>query len=92
MRCVVSVISWDHFQHGLLWIQTPIEPPGIVLINETNYIHNFQQRILRLKSTLNILNQRKRSLKGDIRLAHSLSLARLMFASTVVNALDKATL
>ncbi len=42
----------DYYPRGLSWIKTPIETLGIVISNddESNYIHNFQQRILNLKS------------------------------------------
>ncbi len=40
-----------YYTHGLSWIKTPIETLGIVITidDESNYIHNFQQRNFKLK-------------------------------------------
>ncbi len=48
--------SSDYFPHGLSWIKTPLETLGIVIIDndEDNYKYNVHQKILTLKSILNI--------------------------------------
>ncbi len=53
--------------------------------DESNYIHNFQQRILNLKSILNIWKQRKLSLKGKITILNNLALSPLIYSSSVVD-------
>ncbi len=60
--------SSDYFPHGLLWIKTLLETIGIVIIDndEDNYKYNFHQKILILKSMLNIWKIRKLSLKGKL--------------------------
>ncbi len=91
-KYIGSLISCDHFPHGLSWIKTPIEPLVIVITDndETNYKHNFQQRILTLKSTLDIWKQRKLALKGQITVLNNVALAPLIYASSVTNTPDKA--
>ncbi len=74
----------------MYWIKTPIETLGMVITidDESNYIHNFQQRILNLKTILNIWKQRKLSLKGTI--LNNLALSPLIYTSSVVDTPTKA--
>ncbi len=68
--------------------KTPIEILGIIITDniENNDIDNFQQRILTLKTTLNIWKQRKLSLKGKItRTYNHLALAPLVYVASVVD-------
>ncbi len=48
--------SSGYFPHGLSWIKIPIETLGIVTTDkeDSNYKYNFHQKILSLKSTLNL--------------------------------------
>ncbi len=57
-----------YFPHGLSWIKEPLETLGIIFTETTeqNYIHNFQTKLLILKSTLNIWKQCNLSIKGKI--------------------------
>ncbi len=82
-----SLISCDHYPHRLSWIKTPIETLGIVVTDNdaANYQHNFQQRILNLKTVINIWKQRSLSLKGKITILNNLELAPLIYAASVVN-------
>ncbi len=59
-KYIGSLSNNDYYPHGLSWIKTPIKILGIVITtdDESNYIHNFQQRILNFKSILNIWKQR----------------------------------
>ncbi len=77
----------DHLPHGLSWIKTPILTLGIVVTDneESNFKHNFKQRILTLKATLNIWKQRKLSLKGKIIVLYNLVLAPFTHLSNVDN-------
>ncbi len=54
----------DYFPLGLSWIKTPLETLGIVIVDndEDNYKYNFHQKIITLKSILNIWNIRKLTL------------------------------
>ncbi len=91
-KYIGSLMSCDHFPHGLSWIKTPIETLGIVITNNdvTNFKYNFQQRIFTLKATLNIWKQRKLSLKGKITVLNDLVLAPIIHVSSVVNTPNKA--
>ncbi len=86
-KYIRSLISFDHFPHGLSWIKTPIETLGIVITDndETNYKYNFQQKMFTLKSTL-----RKLSLKGKIIVLNNLALTPIICVSSVVNTPNKA--
>ncbi len=53
-------------------------------------MHNFQQRILTLKTTLNIWKQRKLSLKGKITVLNHLALAPLIYVTSVVDTSKRA--
>jgi hypothetical protein len=77
----------------LSWIKKPIETLGIVISDceITNYTNNFQNRILTLKSSLNIWKQRKLSLKGKVAVLNNLALAPLIYVSSVVNTPERAT-
>ncbi len=79
--------SSDYIPHGLSWIKTPLETLGIVIRDndEDNYKYNFHQKILTLKSILNIWKIRKLSLKGKIIVLNSLALAPLKYTSSVIN-------
>ncbi len=52
--------------YGLSWIKTPIQTLGVVITDneDKNYKYNFQNKIAKLKTTLNIWKQRKLSIKG----------------------------
>ncbi len=73
-------------------IKTPIKTLGIVITidDESNYIFNFQQRILNLKSILYIWKQRKLSHKGKIIILNNLALSPLIYVSGVVDTPTKA--
>ncbi len=93
VKYIGTQVSYDHFPHGLSWIKTPIQTLGIVITDndEDNFKHNFQQRILTLKATLNIWKQRKLSLKGKIIvLNNNLELTPIIYVSSVVNTPRKA--
>ncbi len=70
----------------------PLETLGIVIIDndEDNYKYNFHQKILILKSILNIWKIIKLSLKGNITALNSLALARLIYTSSVIKTPKKA--
>ena len=87
-----SLITCDHYPHGLSWIKTPIETLGIVITDseDSNYKCNFQQRIVNLKAVLNIWKTRKLSLKGKITILNNLALAPLIYVSSVVSTPDLA--
>ncbi len=82
----------DYFPRGRSCIKTPLETLGIVIINndEDNYKYNFHQKILTLKSILNIWKIRKLSLKRKITMLNSLALAPLIYTSSVINTPKKA--
>ncbi len=84
--------SSDYFPHGLSSIKTPLETLGIVIIdnNEDNCKYIFHQKILTLKSILNIWKIRKLSLKGKITVLNSLALALLIYNSSVISTPNKA--
>ena len=46
-KYIGSLVSYDHFPHGLSWIKAPLETLGIFIIlnDDLNYKLNFQQRI-----------------------------------------------
>ncbi len=58
-KYIGSLTNCDYFPRWLSWIKTPIEILGIVITihDESNYSNYFQQRILNLKSLLNIWRQ-----------------------------------
>ncbi len=91
-KYIGSLLSCDHFPHGMSWIKTPTETLGIVIMDNdlTNFKYNFQQRIFTLKATLNICKQRKLSLKGKITVLNNLALAPIIYVSSVVNTPNKA--
>ncbi len=91
-KYIGSLMSCDHFTHGLSWIKAPIETLGIVIMDNdvTNFKYNFQQSIFTLKATLNIWKQRKLSLKGKITVLNNLALAPIIYDSSVVNTPNKA--
>jgi exonuclease III len=91
-KYIGKLTTYDYFPHGLSWIKTPIETLGIVIVDndQSNYIHNFQQRIANLKSLLNIWKQRKLSLKGKVTVLNNLALAPLIYVSSVTNTPDRA--
>ncbi len=57
-------------------IKTPIQTLGIVITDndDKNYNYNFQNKIADLKTTLNILKQRKLSIKGKIIIPNNLAI------------------
>ncbi len=67
-KYIGSLENDDYFPHGLSWIKIPIETLVITITDnsEQNYKYNFQNLFTNLKTTLNILKQRKLSLKGKI--------------------------
>ncbi len=79
-----SIISCDHYPQRLSWIKTPIETLGIVVTDNdaANYQHNFQHRILNLKTIINIWKQRRLSIKGKITILNNLELAPHIYAAT----------
>ncbi len=85
-KYIGSLTDDDNFPHGLSWIKTPLETLGISIVNNSdmNYKLNFQQRIVTLKSTLNIWEQRKLSIKGKITILNTLALAPLIYVSSVI--------
>ncbi len=91
-KYIGSLISCDYFPHGISWIKTPILTLAIVITDndQSNFKHNFQQRILTLKATLNMWKQRKLSLKGKITVLNNLTLAPIIYVSSVVNTHVKA--
>ncbi len=91
-KYIGSLSNNDYYPHGLSWPKTPIKTLGIVITidDESNYIHNFQQRILNLKSILNKWKHRKHSLKGKITILNNLELSPLIYASSVVDTPTKA--
>ncbi len=92
-KYIGTLVSCDHFPHGLSWIKTPITL-GIVITDndEANFKHNFhfQHRIFTLKATLNIWKQRNLSLKGKTTVLNNLVLAPIIYVSSVVNTPSKA--
>ncbi len=58
-KYIGTLISCDHFPHGLSWIKTPIQTLRIVITDndEANFKNNFHQRIFTLKAILNIYKQ-----------------------------------
>ncbi len=84
--------SSDYFSRGLSWIKTPIETLGIVITDKEDniYKHNFHQKILTLKFTLNVWKLRKLSLKGKITVLNNLALAPIIYVSSVINTPTKA--
>ncbi len=64
-----------------------METLGIVITDkeDSNYKHNFYQKILTLKSTLNVWKLMKLSLKGKITVLKNLTLAPLIYVSSVIN-------
>ncbi len=91
-KYIGSLSNNDYYPHGLSWIKTPCKTLGIVITidDELNYIHNFQQRILNLKSILNIWKQRKLSLKGTITNLNNIALSPIICTSSVVDTSTKA--
>ncbi len=85
-------MSCDYYPHGLSCIKTPLETLGITIcdIEEISFKHNFQQRISNLKSTLNIWKSRKLSLKGKVTVLNNLTMAPLIYVSSVINTPVKA--
>ncbi len=55
-----------------------------------NYKSNFYQRIVTLKSTLNIWKQRNLSIKRKITILNTLALAPLIYVSSVIETPIKA--
>ncbi len=92
VKYIVSLTDDDYFPHGLSWIKTPLETLGISIVNNSdmNYNLNFQQRIVTLKSTLNIWKQRKLSIKRKITILNTLALAPLIYVSSVIKTPIKA--
>ncbi len=86
-KYIGSLISCDHFPHGLSWIKTQIETLGITITDndKANFKHNFHQRILNLKAILSIWKQRKLSLKGKITVLNNLAVAPIRYAFSIVN-------
>jgi hypothetical protein len=86
-KYIGPLTTCDHFPHGLSWIKTPIETLGIFITDseEANYKCNFKQRILNLKTVLNIWKQRHLSLKGKITILNNLALSPLIYVSSVVH-------
>ena len=91
-KYIGPLLTCDHFPHGLSWIKTPILTLGIVITDndESNFRHNFQQKIITLKATLNVWKQRKLSLKGKITILNNLALASITYMSSAVNPPNKA--
>ncbi len=60
-KYIGSLIDDDYFLYVITWIKTPLGTLSISILNNSdiNYKLNFQQRIVTLKSTLNIWKQRK---------------------------------
>ncbi len=63
---------------------------SIVNNSDMNYKLNFQQRIVTLKSTLNIWKQRKLSIKGKLTILSTLALTPLIDVSSVIQTPIKA--
>ncbi len=84
--------DYDYFPHGLSWIKTPLETLGISIVDNSdmNYKSNFYQRIVTLKSTLNIWKQRNLSIKRKITILNTLALAPLIYVSSVIETPIKA--
>ncbi len=57
---------------------------------DSNYKYNFHQKILTLKSTLNLSKLRKLSLKGKITVLNNLALAPLIYVSSLISTPTKA--
>ena len=91
-KYIGTLISCDHFPHGLSWIKKPIETLGVIIVNKTemNYKLNFQQKIANLKTTLQIWKQRNLSLKGKTIIINSIALAPLIYVSSILDTPDKA--
>ncbi len=69
----------------------PLETLGIVITDNTdNYKHNFQQKIQTLKTILNIWKQRNLSLIGKTIVLDNLTLAPLIYVSSVVDTPQQA--
>ncbi len=91
-KYIGSLTNNNYYLHGLSWIKTLIRTLGIVITNddESNYVQNFQQRILNLKSILSIWKQRRISLRGKITILNNLALSPLLYVSSVVDTPTKA--
>jgi hypothetical protein len=82
----------DYYPHGLSWIKSPIHTLGIHIpeSDEQNYNLNFKQKIINLKTTLNIWKQRKLSIKGKVTIINNIALSPLIYISSVTHTPDKA--
>ena len=91
-KYIGSLLSCDHFPHGLSWIKKPIETLGITIVynSDLNFKYNFQQKIANLKTTLQIWKQRNLSLKGKTIIINSIALAPLIYISSIVDTPKKA--
>ncbi len=91
-KYIRSLTDDAYFPHGLSWIKTPLETLDISIVDNSdmNYKLNFQQRIVTLKSTLNIWKQRNLSIKGKITILNTLALAPLTYVSSVIETPIKA--
>lgn len=62
----------------------------VVTDNDDNYyIHNFYQIIWNLKTTINIVKQRRLTLRGEITILNNLALVSLMYVARVVKLKQK---
>ena len=86
-KYIGSLISCDYYPHGLSWIKKPLETLGIFITDnaDTNYILNFQQKIMNLKTLLNLWKQRKLSIKGKITIINNLALSPIIYVSSVID-------
>jgi hypothetical protein len=91
-KYIGSLITCDHYPHGLSWIKTPIYTLGIHIVTnqELNYTLNFAQKIKNLKTKLDIWKQRQLSLKGKITIINNLALSPLIYVASVVDTPQKA--
>jgi hypothetical protein len=64
---------------------------SIIIVNnkDQNYKFNFQQKIVNLKTTLEIWKQRNLTLKGKVTIIKSIALAPLIYISSIVDTPDK---
>ncbi len=76
-----SLTDDDYFPHGLSWIKTQLETLCISIVynSDMNNKLNFHQRIVTLKSTLNIWKERKLSIKGKITILNTTAVAALIY-------------
>ena len=91
-KYIGSLTKWDYYPHGLSWIKKPLETLGIVLTNSDaqNYSSNFELRIKKLKTLLDIWKQRNLSIKGKITILNNLALSSLIYVSSIIDTPTRA--